>query len=219
MKLTKYWVAICLVITLVIAGGFFGASAVNAAGQTKIAPTEAAPPHPFTIIDTPNGRLVDGSVAVFRLNGTEMVIPLKTHKPWNTAKGMLPADMGGGDYEVSVRQPGGTEFVVGMFKVLAPVVEPTVPTISPTSGAPNSTFTIYDPLGRMQPGDTAVFYMEGSDPMLGQPALNVVVSADGKTLTGYVSAGCPPQTPHYVTVRPAIDLPARFNDLAFFVTA
>ncbi len=187
-------------------------------GLTKIAPTEAAPPHPFTIIDTPDGRLVDGSVAVFRLNGTEVIIPLKTHKPYNTAQGNLPAGMGGGDYQVSVRQPGGAEFVVGMFKVLAPVVEPTWVTITPTSGAPGSTFTIYDPLGRMQPGDVAVFYLPGTDPAMGTNAPNTVVSADGKTMTGYVPASASPQTEYGISVRPSITLTARFNDILFIVT-
>lgn len=93
MKHTRYWIALVLTIALLVSG----TSAVLAAsqGQTKIAPTEAAAPHPFTIIDTPDGRLVDGSVAVFRLNGVETVIPLKTHKPYNTAQGNLPAGMGG----------------------------------------------------------------------------------------------------------------------------
>jgi hypothetical protein len=110
----------CL-LTVCIAVAVIAMIAVPVAGgvtQPKIAPTEAAPPYPFTIQDIDGRRLVEGSVAVFRLNGVETVIQLETHKPWNTAQGMLPAGMGGGDYEVSVRQPGGTEFVVGMFKVL-----------------------------------------------------------------------------------------------------
>ena len=93
------------------------------------------------------------------------------------------------------------------------------PWIVPTSGAPGSAFTIYDPEGRMQAGDVAVFYVEATDPVLGSPAINVVVSADGTQLTGNVNPGAAPQTPHFVTVRPAIDWPARFNDFAFIVTA
>ncbi len=106
MKLTTYWVALILTIALLVSGS----SAVLAAspqGQTKIAPTEAVPPYPFNIIDTAARRLVDGSVAVFRLNGVETIIPLNTHKPYNTANGSLSVGMGGGVYEVSVRTLSG----------------------------------------------------------------------------------------------------------------
>jgi hypothetical protein len=60
---------------------------------------------------------VDGSVAVFRLNGAETIIALNTHKPYKTVQGAIPEGMGGGTYEVYVRMPDGTEFFVGMFKV------------------------------------------------------------------------------------------------------
>ncbi len=204
-----------IMLTLMLSAG----SVVADSGNTKIAPTEAAPPHPFTIIDTPYARLVDGSVAVFKLNGAETIIPLNTHKPYKTAQGVIPEGMGGGTYDVYVRMPDGTEFFVGTFTVDAPVITPAVPTISPTFGAPGSAFTITDPDGRIGPSDLAIFYSEGSDPAGGTPATNVIVGADGATLTGGVPGTCAPQTQYYVTVRPAFDQPARFNDLAFLVTA
>ena len=86
-----------------------------AEANTKIAPTEAEPGHPFTIIDTPEGRLIDGSVVVFKLDGLEVVLPGRTHKPFNTMQSRLAPDMFNGEYSVFVRQPDGTEFEIGLF--------------------------------------------------------------------------------------------------------
>ena len=159
---------------------------VAESGNTKIAPTEAEPPHPFTIIDTPDGRLVDGSLAVFKLNGAGTILSLNTHKPYNTAKGAIPEGMGGGIYEVYVRMPGGTEFFVGMFTVIAPVIIPAQPSISPTSGTSGDQFIIYDPLGRMATAQWIVFTPEGDSPDNGARVTDAHFSADGKTATGLV---------------------------------
>jgi hypothetical protein len=96
----------------------FGLFVSVADANTKIAPTVAGPGHPFTIIDTPEGRLIDGSVAVFKLGGLEVVLPGRTHKPHNTMQGRLAPDMIGGEYTVFVRQPNGSEFEIGLFTVL-----------------------------------------------------------------------------------------------------
>jgi len=205
-----------LVLSLLLVSSL-GAPLTCAKGVTKIAPTEAEPLHPFNIIDTAERRLVEGCVAVFVLDGVETVIPLDTHKPWNTAKGMLPEGMGGGDYEVFVRTPDGDEFYVGTFNVIAQVT-PSEPYIYPTSGAPGSWFVIYDPQGRIQQGDLAVFYVEGTDPAYGNPAENVVVSSDGKIMTGNIPGGAVRGTQHYVSVRLTQNSPSRFSDLAFYVT-
>ncbi|HWR26701.1 MAG TPA: hypothetical protein VN316_02375, partial [candidate division Zixibacteria bacterium] len=95
---------------------------------------------------------------------------------------------------------------------------PVQPSISPTSGAPGSQFTITDPQGRMVAGDVALFYVEGTDPLMGTAAATVTVSADGTTLSASVPTGLSPNVQHYVSVRPSMTLPGRFNDLAFFVT-
>jgi hypothetical protein len=184
---------------------------------TKIAPTKAETGHPFTIIDTPEKRLVDGSVAVFKLDGLETVLPLRTHKPYNTAQGRIDPNMYGGDYSVFVRQPNGTEIEIGLFTVLGPTAPP--PFIVPDIGEPGDPFTITDALGRMQIGDLAVFYAEGSDPATqGVPADYVIISADGTELTGNVPASAVAGQ-NFVSVRPSLSDPSHFGDLGFFVTA
>jgi hypothetical protein len=102
----------------------FSALAGVAYGVTKIAPIQAKAGHPFTIIDTPQKRLIEGSVAVFRLGGQEVVLPGRTHKPYNTMHGRLAPDMFGGDYTVWVRQPDGAEIEIGSFTVLGPTAPP-----------------------------------------------------------------------------------------------
>lgn len=86
----------------------YGAKIPWAWAPTKIVPTDGAPPgHPFTIIDTPGGRLVDGVKAVFKSGGgTETLVDeLNTHKPWKTAQGTVPSGLAPGDYDVGIRPP------------------------------------------------------------------------------------------------------------------
>lgn len=85
--------------------------------NTKISPTKGKPNQPFTIIDGSGRRLVPESVAIFRLGDIEFEIPLKTHWPFNTARGRLADGMYNGLYAVSVRQPSGAEFSIGDFKL------------------------------------------------------------------------------------------------------
>lgn len=113
-----------LAVTTFILVGIFASTGDLQAGVTKIAPSEAETGHPFTIIDTSQRRLVDGSVAVFRLGALEVQLPLKTHKPFNTAKGRLASDMYGGLYLVFIRQPDGSEFEVGVFTVFGEAAPP-----------------------------------------------------------------------------------------------
>lgn len=199
--------------TLMLSAG----SVVAESGNTKIAPTEAAPPHPFTIIDTPDGRLVDGSVAVFKFNGAETILPLNTHKPYKTAQGAIPAGMGGGIYEVFVRLPGGTEFFVGTFTVIAPAIITEPPSISPTSGSPGTPFTLYDPQGRMATAQLVVFTPFGQSFDNGALVIGPVFSADGTTVSGRVPATAEP-APSLVTVHQVSQLdPPLFNGLAYTV--
>ncbi|MDH3688362.1 MAG: M23 family metallopeptidase [Gammaproteobacteria bacterium] len=195
----------------------FSALAGVAYGVTKIAPTQAEAGHPFTIIDTPKRRLIGGSVAVFKLGGLEVLLSGRTRKPYNTMQGRLAPDMFGGEYTVFVRQPDGTEFEIGLFTVLGPTAPP--PSIAPDIGAPGDAFTINDPLARMQSGDLAVFYAEGTDPAIdGVSDDSVVVSPDGTSLSGNVPAGAAQGVQNFVSVRPDTTADSRFGDLGFFVT-
>lgn len=187
----------------------------NATGQTKIAPVEAEPAHPFTIIDTPEGRLIEGSVAVFVLNSAETVVALRTTKSQKTAKGILPGDIGGGEYIVYLRQPDGSEFEVGTFTVIAEPALPAEPMVTPASGAAGTPFTIYDPLGRIQVGSVAMFHMLGQDPATGINAEGIVV-VDRWTLTGIAPGGCLGGR-YLISVQSNIVAPPYFEDLVFDV--
>lgn len=182
--------------------------------KVKIAPNEAHPGHPFTIVDTPQGRITDGSVAVFILDGIETIIPLRTHKPGKTAQGELPSDVKPGVYQVNIRKMDDTEFTIGQFIVRK---KPSNPYITPREGPPGTKFTITDPQGRMKSGDLVIFYYKGTDPVQGVLANNVVVSADGTTLTGTVNIGVEPGK-NSVSVRPGLFEDSRFKDLVFVVS-
>jgi len=87
---------------------------------TKISPSHAEPGERFTIIDAPDGRVIDGSVAVFSQDGSETTIALQSFVLYKTAQGDLPIDISSGDYSVSVRLPDGSEIPIGTFTVDAP---------------------------------------------------------------------------------------------------
>lgn len=203
--------ALAIAVVFVAMAGI--ASPAHAA--LKIAPTEAEPGHPFTIIDTPAQRIVDGSVAVFRFFGIETVLPLRTHKPYNTAQSRLASGMYGGVYTVFLRQPNGTEFEIGPFTVLGPSAPP--PSIEPDLGPPGTAFTITDYLARIESGDLAVFYAEGTDPATQGVAASVSGSPDRTMMMGAVPGGATQGVQNFVSVRPPGG-PSRFGDLAFFVT-
>jgi len=195
----------------------FGLFVLGADANTKVAPTEAEPGHPFTIIDTPDGRLIDGSVAVFKRDGVEFVLPGHTHQPYNTMQGRLATDMYSGEYTAYARQPDGAEFEIGLFTVLGATAPP--PLISPDNGVTQDSFTITDPLARIQSGDLVVFYAEGTDPVnQGVIADNIEV-IDSSTITGKVPWGATSGLQNFVSVRPTLSDSSRFGDLGFFVTA
>lgn len=210
---------IVVVLASVLVFIALGLSAEAGYASTKIAPTEAEPGHPFTIIDTPAGRLVDGSIAIFTpSSGAPVEVALRTHKPYKTAQGQLPAGMFGGDYQVVVALPDGSAIVVGSFHVIGPPPSPpSGPSIDPVSGPIGTSFTITDPEGRIQLGDLAVFYLDGTNPGLGTLADNVSVSADGTTLTGNVPNTLATGAQYLVGVTPALGSPLRFGPLAFFI--
>jgi len=93
------------------------------------------------------------------------------------------------------------------------------PIITPTANGAFQPFIITDLNGRIQQGDVAFFYLEGSDIQSATSALNIVISFDGVTLSGQVPLVSPVDAQYFVSVRPSIDDPARFSDLPFFVTA
>ena len=213
---------VALIMVLTLSGyvaGTFNFQLPMVWAKTKIAPTKGEPGHPFTIINTPEHRLIDGSKAVFKLGDAEVVIDLRTHKPYSTAQGVLPLDITGGDYTVFCRQPDGTVIEIGMFKVLAPVAEPTQPSISPTIGEPTTTFTITDPQGRMIVANLIILTPEGESPEQGLPVTDAWFSPDGKTATGTI----PPTAQtgqNFISVHAnAPTEPPLFNALAFTVSA
>jgi len=165
-----------------------------------------------------------GDLAVFYIEGSDPALGLPAESvivspDGTTLTGSVPAwARPGTPYFISVR-PGlnmASRFNDLAFLVTGgPVLEPI---IVPNQGVPGSQFTIYDPQGRIQQGDLVIFYLEGTDPMLGNSAQNVVVSEDGKTMTGFVPGATQRQTQQYVSVRPTLDAISRFNDLAFYVT-
>lgn len=107
-----------LILQVLVVLGIFAVCEDLQAGVTKIAPPEAEAGHPFTIIDTSGRRLVDGSVALFRQGSLEVQLPLRTHKPFNTATGRLASDMYSGTYEVSILLPDNSSFEISSFTVL-----------------------------------------------------------------------------------------------------
>ena len=183
---------------------------------TKIAPTKAKPPHPITLIDTPDGRLVDGSKAVFTLDGVETVVDLRTNG--KTGHGNLPAGMPGGIYTVAFRQPDGTVISAGSFEVDAAPEASLEPSISPTSGPVTTAFTISDPQGRMAGATVILFFETGQGPDQGKLVADAVFSADGKEATGTVPTTLGTGA-HFVTVHATSsnDVPV-FNALSFQVT-
>jgi hypothetical protein len=187
---------------------------VQAYAVVKISPNKAYPGTPITIIDTPNGRLTQGSVAVFIMDDEEMIIPLRNHDPGKTAQGELPDDIFPGVYQVIIRKMDNTEFSIGEFEVLQ---KPSKPYITPSEGPAGTTFTIVDPLGRMSQEDIVIFYTQSTDPINGVPAVNIVVSPDGTILTGKVSMNVEPGK-NYVSVRPNLYGDSLFKDLIFRVT-
>ncbi len=88
------------------------------AAATMIAPSSGSPGQLITIIDAPQGRIIDDSLAVFMDGrGGETDVVLDTHEPYRTARGRLPAVMAPGNYDVFIKQPSGTKIGVGTFTV------------------------------------------------------------------------------------------------------
>lgn len=88
------------------------------AASTRIVPTSGSPGQLIMIIDAPQGRLIDGSLAVFMdSSGGETDVVLDTHKPYQTAQGRLSASMAPGDYDVFFKQPSGAKVAIGSFSV------------------------------------------------------------------------------------------------------
>ena len=201
------------------------ASALTAyTATTKIAPAHGKPGHKFTIVDTPQGRLESGSVAVFVNDDTlnQLFAPMtctgSLRSGCRTSQGTVPEDILPGNYTVKVQTPNSGEFDVGPFTVIGkpPVTEQ--PTIDPTSGPVTTPFTITDPQGRMAGASVIVFSPQGQGPEQGTEVTDASFSANGKTATGTV----PPTLAsglHLVTVHPTSKIePPVFNALEFTVS-
>lgn len=96
----------------------------------------------------------------------------------------------------------------------------TNPSIDPTDGDAGSTITITDPQGRIQTGDKAFFYLEGTDPADAHfHGGESSVSSDGTTITHIVPSSLQVRGQEYlVFVAPTAVDDGRFADIAFFVT-
>jgi len=101
-------------------------------------------------------------------------------------------------------------------------LDPSGPSIDPTSGQPDTPFTLTDPSGSMQAGDQVVFTREGDAPINGSLVSSPVFSdcdVDGcTTVTGLVPSGADENVQHFVTVhRGSLTDSPLFAGVAFFV--
>ncbi|MHA7733464.1 hypothetical protein [Nitrosopumilus sp. S6] len=96
-----------------------------------------------------------------------------------------------------------------------------VPTIDPTSGPIETSFTITDPQGRIQQGDVVIFYEEFTDPQDGItiPNFELTITPDGTQVTGEVPVGASTNVLNFVSVTEQGASEPRFDDLPFFVTS
>jgi hypothetical protein len=188
------------------------------ADNVKVTPWKGKPGHGFTVHDIPMARLITGSIAEFEdAFGDVYQVPLLTHHPYKTAKGSVPSYIPAGTYTVWIVNDYFGGFSVGTFEVVGTDVVLDPPSIEPESGSVGTDFKITDPQGRIQSGDLALFYTQGSDPALGTPAENVSVPGS-TTLNGRVPSSLIGGITYYVAVRPTPTSPSRFDDLPFTVS-
>jgi len=188
-------------------------SAESPRNDVRIVPPRSWSGHVFVILD-PLGRLSRDTLVVFSnpvIDEVEYTELREVNRKGTTGRGRVPLLAGNDVYDVTVRPPGQASFSAGTLLV-------TAPTIDPENGLPGSTFMIKDPIGRMEAGDVALFYVldEGADPALGVPASDVQVSRNGKMLIGEVPF-VPGDSVYGVAVRPSPTDASRFADLPFFV--
>ncbi len=170
--------------------------------------TEAPPAqYALTVNIVGNGAVTLNPPGGVYDEGTVVELTASADLPW--AFGIWDGDLSGFVNPQTINMDGDKTVTANFFEI---------PYVTPTSGAPGSQFTIYDPEGRMQQGDLAVFYVEGGDPTYGNPAENVVISSDGKIMTGNVPGGAVRATQHYVSIRPTLNSPSRFSDFSYYVT-
>lgn len=199
------------VLASILILGTIGLSDVWA--PTKIVPSQGDPGQKFTILDTSDGRIVPGSVAIFT-SSSDTTVSLKTTSSGKTAQGIVP-DAPGGMYDVKFRTTSGTEIAVGTFEIDNTIPEEA--TINPTSGPIGTLVTITDPQGRIQQGDLMTFFIEGTNPQFGVYGENTIVSTDGTTISANVPPTVTVDIQYFVNVGPDVNS-ARFNSLPFFVT-
>jgi hypothetical protein len=113
-------------IIMIFLLGFFSATA---SATTMIAPSETFPGESFTIIDTIEGRLQDGSVAIFSSASVSLEVPLRTQEPFKTAHGIVPITIPPDIYSVSLRQPDDTVIFIGTLTVVYDAEENPIPSL------------------------------------------------------------------------------------------
>ena len=90
------------------------------------------------------------------------------------------------------------------------------PSIEPTSGTVGTEFVLFDPQGRMEPGDDLRFVPPGGGFEHGRTAENLSISVDGTTATGRVPVGAT-RGPNKVHVREPGATVSLFEAVAFTI--
>lgn len=188
-------------------------------GEPSIEPTRGPETTPFIIRD-PQGRLAFAGAVVFVEFGESPEIGTPVEDFFVSADGteligQVPVTVTPSQNFVCVLEQGFFQ-LFGCLPFLV-AFDPVV-TINPVIGPPGVTFSIVDPERRLRSGDQVVFYLPESDPATdGVPAGNVVVRDDGLFLFATVPTSLAPERKYFVSVRPTVTGPARFDDLFFAV--
>ncbi len=178
-------------------------------------------PNEMAIVTDGNGRIQAGDNLFFLSAGFSTdPVPVAGLNPEVAADGTWVAatvpQVPAGQYKVTVRASAATQ---ERFFPLQIIVNPLPDAIiSPISGTVGSLFTITDDGARIQPGDLAIFYMQGDNPA--NPATGIIAVeisiTSGTALTAKVPALIAGMD-YFITVRPTRTAPSRFNDLPFKV--
>lgn len=104
------------------------------------------------------------------------------------------------------------------FRIEEGALDSLLPYIEPDAGSPGTVFKIHDSQGRIEPDDIVLFYSPGTDPSTGFIAEDTLISSDGKVIEGIVPANLEEGLVS-VSVREAVDVASRFEDLVFEVWA
>ena len=94
----------------------------------------------------------------------------------------------------------------------------TPPSLNPSQGPVGTPITISDPQNRIEPGDVAVIYPMGGNPLEGTLCTEISITPDGGTLTASIPL-VPTDMQYHVAVVSLSTGEIRFDQLGFYVTA